>query len=672
MATAKEIKIITLDTETIGLDGALKRIAIYDGTEVTYGYSYYDILPRIEWYHSMNYDIHIYIHNADFDLRKIPEVFENGNVRWNKTKKIGNRYARLCCKKYTIHDSFKILPSSLAKLSDDFELTYGKLDLWKAVQEAYPNQYTDHVDFLNRCDPDDKLYLEYLGYDVISLYELIYKLIDVSKLTEEEFIKVLSTASLSRALFKNGYGGIQFQDETRSKTDFEILTSCKAWSSEKQMKHADISYLECEYRIRQAFYGGRTEVFTPFTQNFGDKIVAYHYDVNSLYPSVMINNEFPVGYPEYINSPALCFDYWEDWQKDKRGLGFLTAEVFIPKQTIPPLPLKMGKLAFVTGHVVGTWTYTELEYAVKNCGVQVLKIHELIHFKQTHKVFHNFVKTFNEIKEQATIDENESLRTFAKLILNTSYGWTVLRRDDKTALRDLSMLEKWQDKREILTINEELGYFEMEDKVMTPTVQVQVGAYVTSYARIVLLDALRKQAEKGVVYYCDTDSIVCSAPMNDEDIDPVKLGKWGLESELFSGIFLQPKVYTEHKYERKKNKVSQTVKFKGITKARQSELDADYYEGILKLLQEGEQQKLIVEHGRKTLPTLAVAQKKNINPNEFKVMDKGMNIGAKQKRNIDYKNNTSEAWHMESLEEFHSFDFKEFRNAPDGKNIFGG
>lgn len=669
---SRETKIITLDTETIGLEGDLKRIAIYDGNEVTYGYSYYDILPRIEWYYEMNYDVHIYIHNADFDLRKIPEVFENGNVLWNKTKKIGNRYARLCCKKYTIHDSFKILPSSLAKLSADFELTHGKLDLWEAVSKAYPDQYTDHVDFLNRCDPDDPIYLEYLGYDVISLYELIYRLIEISKFDEVDFVKIMSTASLSRALFKNGWGDLKFKDPDREKTDFEILTSCKAWSSEKQMKFCEISYLQCEYKIREAFYGGRTEVFTPFAESRNKEIVAYHYDVNSLYPSVMIDNEFPVGYPEYINKESVCRSTFNNWMKRKRGLGFIKADIYIPEQTIPPLPAKMGKLAFVTGHITGTWTYVEMEYAIKNCGVTIQKIHEIIHFEKTHKVFHNLVKTFNEIKERATIEDNESLRTFAKLILNTSYGWTVLRRDDKTTLRDISMLDKWKDERKIITINERLGFFEMEDQVMTPTVQVQVGAYVTSYARLILLDALRKQAEKGTVYYCDTDSIVCSAPMNDEDIDPVKLGKWGLESELFSGIFLQPKVYTEHKIERKKNKISQTIKFKGITKQRQSELDEEFYVGILKLLREGTHEKLIIEQGRKSLPTLAVAQKNNINPNQLKTIDKGMNLGAMQKRDIDYKNNTSKAWHIESLDQFFNFDFKEFKNAPDGINLFGG
>ena len=662
----REPKIITLDTETIGLEGDIKRIAVYDGIEVTYGYRFEDIEWKLIEYFDKGFLPQVYVHNMDFDLRKMSTVFRKGNVLWNSTRKIGNRYAKLTCKKYTFHDSFKIVPEALATLSKNFELEHGKLDLWEEVQKTYPGQYEDHVDYLKYCDPDDPLYLEYLGYDVISLYELIEKLMEIAKLPPEEFVRILSTASLSRYLFKNGYGGMQFMEPGADKTDFEILVSCKAWSSEKLMKFCPISYAECENKIREAYYGGRTEVFTPVSGP------GYHYDVVSLYPAAMIDNEFPVGYPEYIDNAKVCRIFWNTWLRDRKGLGFVKADVYVPPQTIPPLPVKLGKLAFVTGYITGSWTYNELAYAVEHCGVEILKFHELIHFKKTYKVFHNFVGEMYKLKEQASKDGNRSLRQFAKLILNTSYGWTALRRDDKTALRDISLLEKWQDTDRFLYANEELGYIEIQDKVMTETVQVPVGAYVTSYARLILLDALRTQAEKGTVYYCDTDSIVCSEPMPPEVVDEFRLGAWELESVIESGIFLQPKVYME----RKDGKDS--VKFKGVTKARQRELDGAYYAELLKMMQEGRTEKVIVEVGRQNLPSLAVAQKRHAlgmkggDANKLTVMDKGMNLGAKQKRDIDYNANYSKPWHMESLEAFNSFGFETFDNPPDGPNLFGG
>lgn len=657
--------ILTLDTETIGLDGDLRRIAIYDGKEVTYGYTFKDVEWKLIEYYNKGFRPYCYIHNADFDLRKMPELWEKGNVLWNTTKKIGNKYATVTCLYYTIKDSYKILPSALSKLSRDFDVEHGKLDLWEAVQEQYPGQYADHIDFLARCDLDDQLYLEYLGYDVISLYEVLQKIMEVAKLETEEFIHILSTASLSRYLLKNGYGGIQFHTDG-NKTDYEILTSCPAWGSDKLMKESTITYVECENKIREAFYGGRTEVFTPYLAPDNGKVVGYHYDVNSLYPT-QFHKDYPVGYPTYEDDPKLIAHNWEWWQEYREGLGFIKAEVYIPPQTIPPLPAKMGKLVFVTGHIIGSWTYVELEYAVKNCGVQIVQFIEQIHFKKTYPVFKNAVDTFYPMKEQGKKDGNASLTAFSKLVLNTLYGWTCLRRDDKTALRDLSLLDKWKDSGRIIYANEEMGYFEIFDKVNATSIQVQVGAYVTSYARLTLLDALRKQAEKGTVYYCDTDSIVCSAPMDAEMVDPYTLGKWDLEAELLSAIFLQPKVYTETTT-KKVNK-----KFKGISrKFVQAELSPEDYENILDMFRKGVATKHIIERGRLILPSLAVAQKRHENPNQLKQSDKRIDTSAKPKRQIDFNANVSAAWHMGSIEQFETFSFQAFDNPPEAPNLFGG
>lgn len=663
-------KIITLDTETFGLDGGLRRIAIYDGEAVTFGYSFRDVLWKSEQYYNDGFMPHIYIHNSDFDLRKIPEIFERGNVIWSRTKKIGTKYAKITCIHYVIHDSLKLLPFTLKKLSKDFGLEHGKLNLMDEVRQVHGNRYKDEEQFFNECDKDDPLYIKYLGYDVISLHELIYKLIEVSGIAEENIIGCLSTASMSKYVLKNGYHGEPFGDP--EKTDYQILCSCPAWSSKKKLKFSSVSYEEIEYKMREGFYGGRTEVFTPVLPERigGDgnrEITGYHYDVNSLYPSVMIDNPFPVGFPEYEDSPRIIRLNWETWLRDKQGLGFIKAVVYIPPQQIPPLPVKLGKLAFVTGTVQGTWSYHELAYAVENCGVEIVQFMEQIHFKKTHKVFHNFVSVFYEMKARGKVEGNPSLTAFAKLMLNTAYGWTVLRRDDKTALRDISTLEKWKESEQFIYANEEYGFIEIYDKVMSDSIQVQIGAYVTSYARLVLLDALRHQSEIGTVYYCDTDSIVCSSPMKPEMVDPLALGKWDLESRLYSALFIQPKVYTESKVDEK-----DTIKFKGVSRKRQAEMDRAIYEELYELIRDGVDTKFLIEEGRKTLPSLAVAQKQHIDPNQFKVTDKTIDTGAKGKRNFDYVNNTSKAWHMETLHDFERFNFRKFDNPPEGKNLFGG
>ena len=227
----KPAKIITLDTETYnGLLGRLKRIAIYDGQEVTYGYSFADVEPVLLGYHKEGYNVYVYIHNMEFDARKIPEIFEKARINWKKSRIINGKLVRIACKKYTFQDSFRLLPMSLAKLSKGFHVEHGKLNLWNEVQKVYPDQYKDLVDFLDRCDPNDPLFIKYLGYDVMSLYEIITKLMDIAGLKAEEFVDRITTSSLSRYIYKNGWKGHVFRQPGKKKTDYEMLTAYN-WTS---------------------------------------------------------------------------------------------------------------------------------------------------------------------------------------------------------------------------------------------------------------------------------------------------------------------------------------------------------------------------------------------------------------------------------------------------------
>lgn len=641
----KQVKIITLDTETFnGLIGNLKRLAIYDGVKVTYGYTFSDIEPELLFWEKQGYDVHIYIHNLEFDLRKLPELLDKKRVQWEKSFIINGKIATLSCKHYTVHDSFKILPSSLSKLSKDFEVTHGKLDLWEEVQKVYPNEYSDIVDFLDRCHIDDEIYLKYLGYDVISLYEVLSKLIDLTGISEKDFVGRISTSSLSRFLFKNGYKGQIFKDPLRQQTDFDIMCQYN-WRNN----------LEVEEFIRSSYYGGRVEVFKPMLD-----IKGFHYDVNSLYPA-QFDGEYPVGKPEYYNEPKLAKFYFERWLDDKIGLGFCSCSVFIPDQPIPPLPCKMGKLVFPCGHVYGTWTFEELEYAVKNCGVEIKEFYEVAYFPQTFPVFKRFKDTFYEIKERATIEKNESLRTLAKLILNVMYGYTGMTRDDKTQLRPFEDFDQYDD---IKYADESLGFIEIPADINAEYIQVQIASYVTSRARLVLLDALREVSKRGNVYYCDTDSIVCDVPLPPEKIHPTKLGFWDLESEPEKAVFLRPKVYAEL-YPSRTN-----VKFKGVTKETQKTLGFDDYKNLYQELIDLKNDYVIVEKNRLTMRSIMYIEKEGIDIRDnrindkeagiktgYEVRDKKMNLKTIEKRQIDYKENWTKPWFFKSEEDFDNFSF---------------
>lgn len=630
---AKPVKLITLDTETYdGLKGKLKRIAIYDGHNIHYGYQFSDIESILINYSRMGFSVEIYIHNMEFDLRKIPQVFEK--VNWKKSLMINGKLATLTCKDYTFHDSFKILPMSLKKLSTGFNVEHGKLDLWEAVQKTYPDKYKDSVDFLDRCDVDDSLFLEYLGYDVMSLYEVLQVIMNLSGIPLSKFVKRVSTASLSRFIFKNGYHDEPFKSPLLSKSDYEYLCDYK-WDND----------LEIEDFIRESYCGGRTEVFTPRLE-----VKGYHYDVNSLYPFVMKKGEYPIGKPQYTEDSLIAEKMYHNWKKDRNGLGFINCRVFIPQQPIPPLPVKMGKLCFPCGEIYGTWTYEELEYAEKECGVEILEFYCGCHFSKTYPVFERFINVFSKIKEQASDNGNEPLRTFAKLIQNVGYGYTGMRRDDKTSLAPYEDIIKYE---KVCFADKDAGFIEIPTDVDAEYIQVQVASYVTSRARLVLLKALRNVIKKGGnVYYCDTDSIVSDMPLDDKMVHKSKLGYWKLESQPIKGLFLKPKVYTEL-FENEEP----TIKFKGVSKDTQKTLKYSDYEYYYKELEDKVNDYIIVEKNRLTMRSIMYMQKKGLSPDYYEERDKKMNLKTIEKREMNYKDNNTKPLFFPTLKDFENFSF---------------
>lgn len=677
MGKSKPIKILTLDTETVGLHGDLRRIAIYDGKKVHYGYKFEDVEYVPDRYFDAGFDVHIYIHNLEFDVRKI-DIFERGLVLFGKTKIISGKYVVVACKKFTLHDSIKIIPGSLKELSKDFDLEHGKVDLWDEVQQKYPGEYADSVDFLARCDLEDDLYLRYLGYDVISLYELVQKMIEISGIDLKNFVHIMTTASLSRYLFKNGYKGKIFKGEGQRKTDYEILCDCKKYGSDSPVianfSDKPVTYSEIESMIRDGYYGGRTEVFIPHTDLPVNGWTALHYDRNSMYPAEMIKQDFPVGEPEFYGGEQ-AKTKWANWCKYGGGLGFVKAEIYVPKQNLAPLPIKRGKLVFMTGYLLGTWTLDELKNAVDRFDVEVKNIHHIIFYPHTYPVFKNFIGTMYKLKEDGKKLGKPALAKFGKLIQNTAYGWTALRRDDKTELVDISKSMEYDD-NDILFKNERLGFCEVRSVVNAESIQVAVGAYVTSYARIHLVNLMQDIEQDGSrIYYCDTDSIVTDKPFPAEVVDPVRLGAWDIEKVVYEGIFCMPKVYHEVGLVNKKGviKLDFTEKHKGIKNINygaDGEFKNDeqrqkfvykFYNKMLGLLEAGIDDKLPAEIGREVLRSVKYTQKHDISINAYDMVDKSINLGLTQKRNMDYKNNRSEPWHVETLDDFYAINFSHSR-----------
>lgn len=664
----KPIKVLTLDTETRGLFGEIFRVGFYDGDDNKYyaANSIKEIKNTLINY-STKYECHVFIHNLDFDLSKmahelIPEsnlkdsIFINNNVTVFSSSVVATQSQEeneIISQPITFHDSNKLILGKLSKICKDFGLDeyQSKIDLkdhilsigWGRDYDGNPTDDPDKYDafasegyYFEHVDPWEKQLNEYLRMDCVSLYHVVKTLIDIAKLPIEEFLKCPTTASLALKVFSTNYT-----------KDYNKIIST--------MYRGRVGEANEQF-VRDAYCGGRTEVFIPEITS------GFHNDVNSLYPYVMETFQIPFGKPTmYHNQNAhKMFTYWYN---TRMGAGFCKVDIDIPDDLfIPPLPVKrFNKLMFPTGKITGTWSFEEIDLALE-MGCKIHKIHQCLYFDKKDYLFKDFISYFKDMK----IKSKGAKKVFAKLMQNSLYGKFGMRRVRKTLLpiSELSKCikrENEQGLRYIVLKNPLVGneqFIEAEIKSSAMYIQPHVAAYVTSLARIVLYRGLIQQYSKGIVAYCDTDSIVSEYEMDNDQVDDDEYGKWALESIVENGIFIQPKTYIEKGLIKNKQGewvANVTKKFKGIPARKMTDITYDTYKDILNELKEIQ---LKQQRGEKVskkdayYPLYKSAEKKRIKfattlkngHTDFDMhveIKKGMLLTNMQKRNMDYINNTS-------------------------------
>jgi len=195
-----------------------------------------------------------------------------------------------------IKDSYLLLSSSLRKLGQDYKVNilkgyfpysfvnYNNLNYIGEIPD-YQYYYNNINNLNNSMDYNEYLQIKqkynnnwslkfetltYLESDLLCLYQVISQFSkDIFYLEHVNITKSLSISSLTFKIFKTNY------------LNYYKLPIIKGI-------HHDL--------MRKGFYGGHVDVYKSIGQHI------YNYDVNSLYPFVMSNNDFPIG------NPVLSFD----------------------------------------------------------------------------------------------------------------------------------------------------------------------------------------------------------------------------------------------------------------------------------------------------------------------------------------------------------------------------
>jgi hypothetical protein len=479
-------------------------VSIHDTSIYNYGY---DIESFLNFFKRKKENSSVYFHNLKFDGGFIiPYLLQNGytfvkdrkqattktftclisdmnvfysiEIYFNKDKKHTN--------KLTIYDSLKLLPFSVDKVAKAFKLPLKKLKIDYDRHNTECEITQEEIDYLYN---DNAIVAK-------ALNELFTK--DLTKMT-----------TASNAL--NNYKSII--TEEKFKKLFPVLP------------------FDVDHSIRLAYKGG----WTYLKKGQENKVHGHGIilDVNSLYPSRMYFCPLPYGEPLYFIG---------EYQKNKTYPLYvqkLSCFFKLKKNHLPTIQLKnYGKFCDTEylensngEYVTLTLSSVDLELFFEHYEVTNIEYIDGFMFRASTELFKPYIDVWIKEKNQATIDENDGLRTIAKLMLNSLYG--------KFALNP-----KVRSKIPQLDENGIIHYVNGEQEIRD-SIYIPIGVFITAYARSYTIKSAQKLYDRFL--YADTDSLHLLGLENPSDleIDNVKLGAWKKEGIFYQAKYIKAKRYIE-------------------------------------------------------------------------------------------------------------------------------
>ncbi len=383
----------------------------------------------------------------------------------------------------TFRDSSAMMPFGLASLTENFGVEHVKME----------------IDYDAITKVDDEL-LKYLEYDCWGLYEVIATYFRWPMIKEAG--AAMTVASQALRVFRTF-----MRDEIASLTP------------------------NVDEFVRSSYFGGRTEIFKPFFQQVNETSLLKSYDVNSLYPAVMRDFDFPGGFK------------FETQFYLEHEMGFYDVEVTVPDMYVPPLGVRYegmeNRLIFPIGTFRGVWSTHDLNYAM-TVGCTINKVYKGMIFHNIGPIFKHYINHLYDMRKKS--EKGSVNDILCKLLMNSSYGRFGLNLTREQLLIDQGQdglepvmdIPLNQDGSRIIRISKQI--VELENSFSN----VAIAAWVTSAARVWMHKLIMEAPED--MYYMDTDSLKTTHdyPRNDSD-----LGKLKLEYKSKLACYVLPKTYLE-------------------------------------------------------------------------------------------------------------------------------
>jgi len=261
---------------------------------------------------------------------------------------------------------------------------------------------------------------------------------------------------------------------------------------------------------RDSYKGGRCECF--YIGNYSHE-THYIVDVNSLYPYVMRNNDYPVKY-EHIEK-SLTIKALSEYLKTKA----VVARVRIDTNE-PVYAVKGERTLFPIGVFDTTLCTPELEYALKHGHIK--DIYDCVVYERAN-IFKSYVDTIYTLRQDFSSAGVPIYENLCKYLLNSLYGKWGQKAENWVKIADCpnepdreELLFTYESNR-VMRLRYLLGeLFELKSYSESYNSFPAISSHVTAHGRMYLW-SLMKLAGLGNYYYCDTDSLI----LNDKGMDNI-------------------------------------------------------------------------------------------------------------------------------------------------------
>ena len=568
MAYKKKSRIFSADFETTVYSGQ-EYTEVWAAAMVEFGSEEVTIRHSIEeWWADVKQlakkdNLIIYFHNLKFDGSFILPFLLKSKLRQAYKKNRGSEFDGEFLKtKLMYNDSYKYVISDrgqwysiiikvgkhIVEIRDSLKLLpFSVKEIGKAFKTKHQKLTMKYEGFRYAGCPISDAEKEYIANDVLVMKEAL-------EFMYSEGHSRLTIGSCCLSEFKAGIGKADYENF------FPDLTECY-WNSETgnayrapYSKAVKEEHFNADRYIRRSYKGGWCYVRDDRTNKVYKEGMTL--DVNSLYPSMMWDKEYPIGYPTFWKGNFIPKEATAD---HRYYFVRIRCRFYLKPDHLPFIQIKgnwlyKGNECLKTSDVYDrkrrkyfktyineegkevpatvelTLTQTDYKLFLEHYDVEDFEILDGCYFWTIAEIFRPYIQKYKKLKQES----KGAKRTLAKLFLNNLYGKMAANKDSSF-------------KYCFLKEDNTLGAIDIEasDKAAG---YIPIGSAITSYAREFTIRAAQQNYEYFI--YADTDSMhLCTADINKIKGAPLhatEFSHWKCEAIWDEAIFVRQKTYIEH------------------------------------------------------------------------------------------------------------------------------